>query len=186
MLSQWCDTGWCGLILAYTFTSYTILMMILWLSSCSTSSSNRGSLKGIPLSLRQGITPGTGGTGRGSWGMFFWYVITIPVTDLKKSQCYVLFLSGGAELQKGHWLQLNGLLPQCIAGPKYLWSVGNAEQYWRDLVERSESKSEMQKTEVGRPGDRCSGCWNGGERFKTRGGLEWAHCTKNRSLEKEM
>jgi hypothetical protein len=77
-------------------------------------------------------------------------------------QCHISFPSGGAELQKGHWLQLNRLHPQCIAGPKYLQDDGKAEQCRRDLVERSESKSEMRKAEVGEQRVGGSGCRNVG------------------------
>jgi hypothetical protein len=77
--------------------------------------------------------------------------------------CYVSFLSRGVEIRKGRWLQLDGLFPRCIASPKYLWSVGQAEQSWGDLVERSESKSEMRKMEVGGQGVAGLVCQNVGE-----------------------
>jgi hypothetical protein len=60
-------------------------------------------------------------------------------------------------MRKGNWLQLNRLLPQCIAGPKYLQMVGTAEQYQKYLVELSESMSEKRKPGGGGQGDRGSG-----------------------------
>jgi hypothetical protein len=70
-----------------------------------------------------------------SQGLYSWTEIQVGVevklswsSVLKQAACYVSFLSRGAEIQKRHWLQLNGLCPRCIAGPKYLQNVGISEQ----------------------------------------------------------
>jgi hypothetical protein len=82
-----------------------------------------------------------------SWGCGCWWMLRIVSI-------------GGAELWKGCWLQLNELHPWCIAGPKYLRRRGTAEQYRRDLVEWSESMSEVWKLEVRGQRDRGLGFRN--------------------------
>jgi hypothetical protein len=62
----------------------------------------------------------------------------------------------------------NGLRPRCIAGPKYLWKSEDRSKVGKDLVERSESKSEVRKSEVGGHRVGGSGCLRGGEDFDKR------------------
>jgi hypothetical protein len=75
-------------------------------------------------------------------------------------------------MRKGHCLQLNGLHPQYITGPKYFQMFGKVELDWRDLVELSESKSEVRKPEGGNQRDRGSGVWNVRRGTRIRGDLE--------------
>jgi hypothetical protein len=55
-----------------------------------------------------------------------------------------------------------------------------------NFIGRSESKSDVPKSEVREQRVGGSGCQNIGSRLKRRGELERAHCTKNRRLKKEI
>jgi hypothetical protein len=60
----------------------------------------------------------------------------------------------------------NGLRPRCIAGPKYLRKTEERSKVGNDLVKRSESKSEVRKSEVGRYSIGGSGCQRVGDEFR--------------------
>jgi hypothetical protein len=63
----------------------------------------------------------------------------------------------------------NGLRPRCIAGPKYLRKSEDRSKVGNDFVERSESKSEVRKSEVGGYRIGGSGCRRvGGDLDKRR------------------
>jgi hypothetical protein len=62
----------------------------------------------------------------------------------------------------------NGLHPRCIDGPKYLRKSEDRSKVGNDLVERSESKSEVRKSEVGGYRIGGSGCRRVGEDLDKR------------------
>jgi hypothetical protein len=60
----------------------------------------------------------------------------------------------------------NGLRSRCIAGPKYLQKSEDRSNVGKDLVERSELKSEIWKSEVRGHRVGGSGCRRVGERLR--------------------
>jgi hypothetical protein len=66
---------------------------------------------------------------------------------------------------------------------KYLQRIGRSEECRRNLVDRSELKSEVRKLEVREQRVGSLECQNVGGRLKTRGELEEARYTKNKRLE---
>jgi hypothetical protein len=61
--------------------------------------------------------------------------------------CSVSFLSGGLEIWKGSWLQLMGCAPDVLLVLSIFGESENQNNVGEDLVERSELKSEIWRSE---------------------------------------